>query len=210
MRFNIAFIFASILSVAYGACPNMCNGHGSCGVNDKCTCHLSPNGQPAWTGHDCSLRTCPYGEAWSASPVAVNDGHPQTECSNKGNCNREKGECLCFDNYDGMACERTLCPNDCSGRGICISQSALALAASTTYSAPWDAEKHVGCKCDIGYRGPDCSQKECPSGSDVMEGDGNVQGRDCSGRGNCNYGSGLCECFGGYFGNRCQYQTVLG
>lgn len=177
---------------------------------DKCTCHLAPSGLPAWTGHDCSLRTCPHGEAWASDPIAVNDGHPVMECSNKGMCNRENGECVCFQNYEGMACERTACPNDCSGRGVCLTQSALATAASTTYNTPWDSTKHVGCKCDIGYRGPDCSQKECPSGLDVMGGDGNAQGRDCSGRGLCNYNSGLCQCFTGFFGNRCQYQTVLG
>ena len=169
---------------------------------DKCTCHLGPNGEPAWVGHDCSLRTCPYGTAWAAKPVAVNNGHPLTECSNKGMCNRETGECKCFDDYDGMACERTSCPNDCSGKGVCLSQKSLAISALTVYESPWDAEKHVGCKCDIGYRGPDCSQKECPSGSDIMGGDGNIEGRDCSGRGLCNYGAGLCHCFTGYFGDR--------
>ena len=41
-----------------------------------------------------------------------------------------------------------------------MTQRALAEAGGATYDAPWDAEKHVGCKCDIGYRGPDCSLKE--------------------------------------------------
>ncbi|EJK47733.1 hypothetical protein THAOC_33530 [Thalassiosira oceanica] len=117
--------------------------------------------------------------------------HPRVECSNKGICNKATGECHCFENYDGKACERTSCPNDCSGRGVCLDQKALAEAEGAAYELPWDGEKAMGCKCDPGYRGPDCSQKECPSGADVLGGEGAAEGRDCSGRGNCNYTSGL-------------------
>merc|ERR1719502_978898 len=102
------------------------------------------------------------------------------ECSNKGLCDRKTGECKCFDNYDGKACERTVCPGNCNGRGRCIKQEQLAYEASKTYSEPWDALKHVGCVCDLGARGPDCSLEECPSGSDVLLGKGNNFGRDCS------------------------------
>jgi len=38
------------------------------------------------------------------------------------------------------------------------------------YSTPWDAEKQLGCVCDLGQRGPDCSLFECPSGGDVLKG----------------------------------------
>merc|ERR1712216_168364 len=80
------------------------------------------------------------------------------ECSMKGSCDRKTGECKCFDNYDGKARERTVCPSNCNNRGRCIKQEQLAYEASKTYSSPWDALKHVGCVCDLGARGPDCSQ----------------------------------------------------
>jgi hypothetical protein len=60
--------------------------------------------------------------------------------------------------------------SNCNGRGRCIKQEQLAYEASKTYSEPWDALKHVGCVCDLGARGPDCSLEECPSGSDALLG----------------------------------------
>ncbi len=193
----LSFFFSSSTSLSF---------HSS----DKCTCYKRPNGDPAWTGHDCSLRTCPQGTAWSSElAVSANDVHPRMECSNKGMCDRDSGECSCFENYDGKACERTMCPNDCSGRGICLTQKALATLQGVTYNAPWDADKEMGCKCDDGFRGADCSQKECPSGPDVLHGDGGSEGRDCSGRGICSYETGLCTCFKGYYGTRCEFQTIL-
>merc|ERR1712178_245149 len=121
-----------------GLCENGCSGHGSCVVNQNCLCYTGMDGEPEWTGPDCSLRTC-----------------------------------------------------------------------SRVYDSPWDAMKAVGCLCDAGYRGPSCEFQECPSGADPLDGYGNEAGRDCSGRGLCDYGSGTCNCFSGYYGTRCQYQTTL-
>jgi len=208
MKFT-AVIFLSLLSSIAAYCPNGCSGHGSCGANDKCSCYTRPNGAVAWTEHDCSLRTCPTGNAWVAVATDANDAHPAVECSNKGICDRKIGECECFANYDGIACERTICPNECNKRGLCSTEMQLAVDAGTTYTA-WDAQKHVGCVCDLGFRGPDCSLQECPTGADVLLGYGSAEGRDCSGRGLCDYSDGLCKCFIGYFGTKCESQTILG
>jgi hypothetical protein len=198
-----------MIAIVNAACPNGCSGHGSCDVNDVCHCYNRVDGESAWTNADCSARTCPKDMAWVGYVANANDVHPSMECSNMGICDRSSGECACFPNYEGIACERTTCPNGCSGAGICFSEMQLAEEAGQTYSTPWDAQKHVGCVCDLGRRGPDCSLVECPSSADVMRGLGNEAGRDCGGRGICDYTSGLCECFHGYYGTSCSHQTIL-
>ena len=76
-----------------------------------------------------------------------------------------------------------------------------------SYAGGWDRAKSFGCKCDAGYRGADCSQVECPSYADALGGDGGAQGRDCSGRGVCDYASGQCACSPGFTGDACDAQT---
>lgn len=232
-------ILSTLAAGAQAMCPNSCSGHGVCKADpkDSCTCYTRRETYDefgtfldvvAWTGSDCSLRTCPMGYAWAASPQSNNDHKQMTECSGKGLCNRKTGECECFDGFAGEGCRRSACPNECSGHGICQSQEKFArdyeptVTGITTaggtdqkqdvtaeYDDAWDAKYSYGCKCDDGFRGPDCSLIECPSMSDVLGGDGNERGRDCSGRGLCDYSSGLCECFPGYYGEMCQTQTSL-
>jgi hypothetical protein len=56
----VVYLFSLInLSQIYGHCPNGCSGHGSCGLDDQCTCYARVDGEPAWTYADCSGRTCP-------------------------------------------------------------------------------------------------------------------------------------------------------
>eukprot|EP01032_Pedospumella_encystans_P011658 gene11658-13544_t len=184
-------------------CGNFCSGHGLCLKNNNCKCYNGLDGEPEWTGPDCSQRTCPKDFAWVGAVVGNNNLHPIAECSNRGMCNRQTGLCECFDGYDGLACQRQACPDNCNYRGVCFPEKMLAAKAGRVYSSPWDAMKSVGCVCDVGFRGPSCDQEECPSGADPLLGYGNENGRDCSGRGICNYNVGLCRCFPGFFGDRC-------
>lgn len=142
--------------------------------------------------------------------------HPIYECSGVGKCNRQTGQCECLPAYTGDACQILSCPNHCSYHGRCVKSSQTIFEASTQFvdSVPDmfgyssnSKQKLYGCICDKGYRGPDCSLIECPSTKDPGDAtNNNIDGefRDCSGRGICDYGSGNCACFDGYFGTACE------
>ena len=55
--------------------------------------------------------------------IQTNSAHEYRECSNKGYCNRLSGQCICFDGYEGSACQYLSCPGSnglmCNGHGIC-------------------------------------------------------------------------------------------
>ena len=141
MRTATVLVFVAALGVANAYCPNGCSGHGTCQaastasgiVKDSCKCftHLDGGSSPvaAWTGADCSLRTCPRAGAWAATPASTNDhvsGVNHVECANRGACDRKSGVCQCAAGYAGAACQRTVCPNDCNGHGVCQTQKQLA------------------------------------------------------------------------------------
>lgn len=142
-----------------------------------------------------------------------NTAHQLIECSGRGTCDYDSGKCACLPGYTGENCQRTTCPNQCSGHGSCQTELRFAsdgLASNSgVYNKAYDAEAQYGCKCDKGYRGPDCGQVECASGPDVLGAEGGADGMDCSGRGLCDYSTGICKCFKGFYGERCESQTTL-
>lgn len=100
-----------------------------------------------------------------------NTAHYYMECSNKGTCDRTTGECQCYDGYDGVACQRASCPgypNSCSGHGVCKTIEQLASEDSGNVYKLWDRSSTMGCSCDPGYSGPDCSLRECKYGVDPL------------------------------------------
>jgi len=102
---------------------------------------------------------------------ASQEAHGYMECSNKGLCDRSSGECVCFDGYEGSACQRTVCPNSCSGNGVCRNivdlTNSLSSSASQTYPL-WDGLKNQACVCDPGFSGVDCSLRLCPVNADPL------------------------------------------
>ena len=172
-------------------CPNSCNGHGSCGISNVCTCY------PQWDGGaaDCSARkcnimpqfptfsmltstfhccpsgVCPSGTAWADKAYASDSAHRDAECSNAGICDRGTGNCKCFAGYTGNACQRSTCPTDCSGHGVCSTIGDVSLYDGPDYDSTiqfagdgfgplysnWDKNSVQLCECDPGFFGADCS-----------------------------------------------------
>ncbi|CAN0508061.1 unnamed protein product, partial [Discosporangium mesarthrocarpum] len=104
-------------------------------------------------------------------------------------------QCVCFEGYEGKACSRMTCPNDCSGNGRCVyaDEAPHGVNLGSFYSSQgnstnhkgelgdtngndavkfdyhgWDGGKSRVCLCDPGHEGVDCSYRSCPAGNDVM------------------------------------------
>merc|ERR1719263_44575 len=184
-------IFAGAILLAFVAsanarCDNGCSGHGNCQFDEVCSCYdnWGVGMADAHTSGDCSERVFPYELAWVDTPNKDGLFHRYAECAGKGLCDRSSGECQCFEGYEGKACARSSCPNDCSGHGTCeyISDlgygktwndipSAVGFSDSlyTFNYYGWDAAKVRGCVCDATYGDVDCSKRLCPYGNDVLD-----------------------------------------
>jgi len=176
-------LFVAFIGAANAACDNQCSGHGSCQMDDVCKCYDNWGVGLSYDSGDCSERICPFELAWVDTPSATGKFHKYAECAGRGICQRDTGECTCFDGYEGKACQRTSCPNDCSGHGTCEFIQDLGFAATWNDYTPkyfsddrktfpykyWDNQKTRGCVCDALYGDVDCSKRLCPYGTDVLD-----------------------------------------
>jgi len=180
--FRLFLALALVVSAA-AVCDNACSGHGTCMTDDVCKCYDNWGVGMAHDSGDCSERVCPFELAWVDVPDKVGTFHKYAECAGRGICDRGTGECACFDGYEGKGCQRTTCPNDCSGHGTCEYIEDMAFAATWNdyenrgfksdakkFSLhSWDSGKIRGCVCDAQYGDVDCSKRMCPYGNDVLD-----------------------------------------
>ena len=117
----------------------------------------------------------------SQNTVLSNTAHDYMECSNKGICDRSTGLCTCFPGYDGSGCQRASCPTSsagfCSGHGVCKTIKEISRDDYNNSYLLWDEESTMGCVCDPGFEGPDCSKAMCKFGADPLYYDDEVNMR---------------------------------
>lgn len=171
-----------------------CSNMGMCDrKSGECKCFAG------YTGRACQYTTC------------------MDDCNGRGTCqtmNKFYFDLPCGGQATGGANTIDVSGSATLQREGCGADTPLAVDSSNAantelYKEAFDAYKHQGCLCDYGFRGPSCELVECPSDHDPMHGEGSVNGRDCSGRGICDYSSGMCECFSGFYGTSCNMQTAL-
>jgi len=172
-----------------------CSANGICDRSTgTCKCALG------WEGENCQRRKCSnqcsgHGVCLSMQELARrSDALPLSNVS---------VEYATFDTKDSTAWD-----HDVMYGCLCDSSWAVGLGAGETQKPEWF--------------GPDCRLRHCPTGDDPMtdadetdcsgvvaEGGrgvgqtGNICHVDCSNRGICDYKSGQCKCFDGFYGNNC-------
>jgi hypothetical protein len=153
--------------------PGTNNGIMACALGTTCDATVVEKDQ-IW-GQDGTTEAFPTFKT-AGGMVIPNAGHATAECSAKGLCDRETGDCQCFPGYEGSACQYNSCPEVdgkvCSGHGVCSS----ALEASKGFYQLWDKDATQGCVCDSGYEGFDCAMKKCKPSADPMAWEGGRHG----------------------------------
>lgn len=167
---NISLLFICLFGLYFSSsraqCHNNCNQKGLCDKYSRCRC------MTGYSGNDCSIKNCPTGPRMADIPYYEDSAHASDWCSGRGTCDTKTGSCTCFEGFSGIACEKLSCFNGCSGHGECLSLREAAILndgyhfnRSTVYTN-WDADLMTGCKCDRGWSGSDCSQRQCEIGID--------------------------------------------
>jgi hypothetical protein len=185
------------LSATVGHSAAECSNRGVCDrATGLCDCFVG------FTGPSCNRNSCP------------NDCSGHGECMNLKQLAKQSNALPLNTNtfYEGEEDGATW-DEDMIYGCVCDSSWSVGLASGERQEPEWF--------------GPDCSLRHCPSaddpkttpdetdcedkaakGSTAVGAAGNVCQVDCANRGLCNYGTGTCQCFNGFYGVDCTKQDI--
>merc|ERR1711871_218797 len=194
LTMKTAILFA-LVGLATAACPNGCSGNGICGANDKCSCFQNWQG-PDCSGRTCPYALAwadtadgTHGAHYYAEcsnkgvcdrktgECKCFDGYEgkgcrrstcPEGCSGHGTC--EYIDELAVDYYNRRG--GPVNAQTAASANIALSNYVTDSDNTRTFTGflyqLWDAQKIQGCKCDLGYSGPDCASRIAPKGDDPL------------------------------------------
>ena len=176
-----------------------CSGRGNCDrASGKCVCF------PPFVGDACQRMTCP------------------NDCSGHGQCVNMKRMAT-------MAVALPLAPASTYFGDPFATTWDEEMIFGCVCDSYWTVGLTSGATQEPEWFGADCSLRHCPSNDDptttavneldcggkqaadsIYSGEtGNLCHVDCSNRGTCNFKTGQCKCFTGYYGESCHGTSAL-
>jgi len=113
---------------------------------------------PGYDGAACQRASCP-----TAKPLDGENRRSSTSSTMRRNVATYGGR----SSFTGVASSNVQI-NECSGHGTCETIEEIAFNDNGNRYTLWDKESSMGCNCDPGYAGPDCSERQCKYGIDPL------------------------------------------
>lgn len=141
-----------------------CSNHGYC---QQDMCHCDDN----WGGNSCEVPLCPVHpttglECGGGGPIGIGECVLSALPLPHGTA-----ECLCYEGFDGPACERASCKNGCSGNGVCFESTCRCFDGFFGEACELK-QGNKSCLCKDRCEGlciPTCQQKHGTEGGDQVK-----------------------------------------